>query len=1499
MKRQTLIMGYFFGLLLVLMSLIPAYAHNSSNITLSFGNEVISPSQYSQAQAVQQSEFKSMNIRLVKLENSIESIYWESNLTTLENVSIALDSGTYKIYTQFEGDNTVLEYNNDSEGYLITPQSQVVIPMVYPPYTEGFILDAPWRIENSETNIPILAVDTGINWADIWNIYVYDHYNGDSLVESTNWSSLQPIYFETPFFHLFNISKNSFVPVDGKVSIKIKFDLHFTFDNWEGPINVQISSNDIPKITDWYCGDTHQHTNYTHNVYEMGAPIYATKAANSAMGLDWMIVTDHSFDLNLDKWNSETNECDAHSDEYFRVIQGEEVSCYLPETDTVPLLYQYNHLLVYNADFILGGEWQDLTGSDYTPAEVIDIANSQGGITYLAHPLDDDPFRNPWRQNDLDSLNFTGLQIWNYGSDSCIAKLEKGIEKWKELLLDNRHVYVEGGTDAHGDFNTLAGKVKTYVSIPGYSQTSLPLRSEILDALRNGNSIMTDGPIVVFDIDGTIIGDSRETCMGKDLVDLNIRWNTTDEFGELVNITVIQGIIPGDEKEIVYDVYNSSLNEGTHSIQAIFPTQDMYFRLNGTSSKGYRVYTNPIWLEKDSTPPITNITFPFNKSFVGGIITLKSKVIDNCGVNIVHYKINHESWSLMNFSGSLATKTINTSSYNDGNYTILVEGRDKENNVHTSSITLTFDNTAPNITFVSPLNNSFNKGERLFLNVTTDENATCYYNLDGVEYSNFSYEENGTYFSEQIINLSKEGDIPHYEVEVNCTDVLGNSRKESISFYLDLPPMIALNPVSDYVRGVVWLYADVFDYVGLETPCEVCVSADFVCDTEWISDNVTSNFSSGDLGGQCMYKWNTSNLTEVNYTVGFRIKDTINNTVSNQTITIVDNTLPIFTITNPSNSSTISGDYVWFNVSTDEITTCYISDSYEYLTNDNDPPQLFNATPTGEHNGDCPIGLGFVTNERSVCKGNIENDASYEEMNFTFYVSSILEYRNWKYIDLSSGNRTDRTVAIYVKCKDMAGNIMLSSYNWTFNVTYDPLPFSAACGGSPAFPIGFIRWDRYGYSRHHAWVYNVTDAYTYSRKVKCFDRAGNFNESLLFFSVDNSAPQVKINEPKAMNYSSMYLTLNVSADEVANCSYVLNGASGAMLFTDSKNGAIALTARIGANIINISCVDRYGNINSTESVLFNVIKATYESNVDIIDTESSIVNASMLDILLEISTSGNFTNTSVNITKTLSNPTNASFGVTEIGKYIQIEAGADLLNNVTSALIKIFYTDEEIDGLDEISLAVYWYNESSLGWIKLDETMDWVYGTGVNVTANYVWANVSHFSTYGVGGQKPNGESCLSASECVGGYCVHGVCRYSSTYCGDSYCDSGETCSSCENDCGVCQTVSSSGGSSGVFVPPKEELNETEIVEEEDIEIKEAKEEEPSKEIEDEKLPEKIPEQEEIDMIEEKEMEIVTSSTTPTGGVLRYLNNPMTAGLIIVILLIVYFAGRKSKKSRK
>jgi len=644
---------------------------------------------------VKSSEFTSMNIKVVKVEDGNESTCLKSNITSLENITMDLDPGTYKVYTQLEGDDTVLEYNNDSEGYVITPQSHLVIPMAYPPW-EGYILDAPWRIENSEINIPILAVDTGTDWADIYDINVYDHNDGDRFVVSTNWNYTQPIYWGDPFFHLFNINKSSFVQVDGKVSMRIKFELHWSPDNWEGPVSVKISQYNIPTMVDWYCGDTHLHTNYTDNAVEFGAPIYATRAANNAMGLDWMIVTDHSFDLWQEKWNVSTADCNNHSDNLFRVMQGEEVSCYLPETSPD----KYYHLLVYDSNFIPGGEWEDGTDSVYTPAEAIAIANSQGGFTYAAHPMYDDVFRPPWRDEDY-NLPFTGLQIWNYASGKDEpSHLPDGLAKWSELLLGGRHVYVEGGTDAHGDFNEHVGRVKTYVYAPGYSQSSLPHRSEILNALRNGHSIMTDGPLVIFDINGEMIGNNVSLTNGTNAT-LRIQWNNTQEFGYINNIIVKKGVINGTEETNFTIVQPSSIGKNTlcdeHEL-IISPNESCYYRVeaysNTTTGEQYRCYTNPIWVDvvNDTTSPEVTITYPTNGSVIPvSDITVTGYATDGVGVVTMCYE---HGWVGGGFGGcgpeDNATVPINwTIQLREGLNKITVTAYDATDNSGNASVIVT------------------------------------------------------------------------------------------------------------------------------------------------------------------------------------------------------------------------------------------------------------------------------------------------------------------------------------------------------------------------------------------------------------------------------------------------------------------------------------------------------------------------------------------------------------------------------------------------------------------------------------------------------------------------------------------------------------------------------------------------------------------------------------------------------------------------------------------
>ena len=86
-----------------------------------------------------------------------------------------------------------------------------------------------------------------------------------------------------------------------------------------------------------------------------------------------------------------------------------------------------------------------------------------------------------------------------------------------------------------------------------------------------------------------------------------------------------------------------------------------------------------------------------------------------------------------------------------------------------------------------------------------------------------------------------------------------------------------------------------------------------------------------------------------------------------------------------------------------------------------------------------------------------------------------------------------------------------------------------------------------------------------------------------------------------------------------------------------------------------------------------------------------------------------------------------------------------------------------------------------------------------NITAyfsgdeNYTPSSVTYFLSV----RLDNSIACSLSSDCFYGFCVHNICRSASTYCGDAFCDTGETCSSCSADCGSCSVTAGGGGGGG------------------------------------------------------------------------------------------------------
>jgi len=165
------------------------------------------------------------------------------------------------------------------------------------------------------------------------------------------------------------------------------------------------------------------------------------------------------------------------------------------------------------------------------------------------------------------------------------------------------------------------------------------------------------------------------------------------------------------------------------------------------------------------------------------------------------------------------------------------------------------------------------------------------------------------------------------------------------------------------------------------------------------------------------------------------------------------------------------------------------------------------------------------------------------------------------------------------------------------------------------------------------------------------------------------------------------------------------------------------------------------NRNGTEAVSYGYF-TTAKKYIEPISVDNAslngsiVVNISEAEMVIEMSLNDTVENGSLNITYSTGNPVNMSLAVAEIGRYMKIEASPDVHKSLASVVLKVYYSDEELEdgNINESTLAMYWYNETAGSWIRLSTDLDWVHGTGVNMQQNYVWANVSHFSDYTVGG---------------------------------------------------------------------------------------------------------------------------------------------------------------------
>ncbi len=329
-----------------------------------------------------------------------------------------------------------------------------------PPYqntwAKDIVMDAPWRVVDAATPIPILVAlkDCGddeiaaLRWLrcrDVTGgaqVTLWLHGGGDERLgddpdeeELCAWITTvtegHPSLPDGTPLTPANLGDRAGDVIALEVAVRFRDNLLWD-QTATRVLRVRVGGGPFPWPGSWYGGDLHAHTMLTNNTAEWGAPLPAMSLAAQAIGLQWVAATDHSCDLDetgVGAWSYATHawRCTVQSpagtqtvvrdvfaadgtawgglgaqiaeldSPRLRLARGVEIN--LASVD--PATYSKTlHALFYDCGYV-ASPWSGAPGerpvAPTVPAGLDALA--AGGIAFAAHPWDD--LAHEWAGVDL------------------------------------------------------------------------------------------------------------------------------------------------------------------------------------------------------------------------------------------------------------------------------------------------------------------------------------------------------------------------------------------------------------------------------------------------------------------------------------------------------------------------------------------------------------------------------------------------------------------------------------------------------------------------------------------------------------------------------------------------------------------------------------------------------------------------------------------------------------------------------------------------------------------------------------------------------------------------------------------------------------------------------------------------------------------------------------------------------------------------------------------
>ncbi len=187
-------------------------------------------------------------------------------------------------------------------------------------FAKDFVMDAPWRVIDADTPIPLTIIlkdcdvddirelhwircwdVTGGGSTILWNHDYGDEEIGDDASEDDYWTWITTVTEGHPSLPNGTLLTPAHLGYAAGDAIQLEVSIHYR-DDWFNytetrRLRVHVGSGPFPWPAGWYGGDVHYHTMYTNNIAEHGAPLPAVAMSAEAMGLHWLCATDHSCDI--------------------------------------------------------------------------------------------------------------------------------------------------------------------------------------------------------------------------------------------------------------------------------------------------------------------------------------------------------------------------------------------------------------------------------------------------------------------------------------------------------------------------------------------------------------------------------------------------------------------------------------------------------------------------------------------------------------------------------------------------------------------------------------------------------------------------------------------------------------------------------------------------------------------------------------------------------------------------------------------------------------------------------------------------------------------------------------------------------------------------------------------------------------------------------------------------------------------------------------------------